>query len=67
MTSCARCKDGPLDVEAVAAIMGMKPATVRQKRWRQTIPPEDGMVAGHPYWWPATIAAWTKNAPAAGR
>ena len=56
--TCPRCKDGPLDVEAVAAIAGITPASVRQKRWRQTFPPEDGMVSGRPYWWPETITAW---------
>lgn len=56
--TCPRCADGPLDVEAVAAMAGIAPATVRQKRWRQTFPPEDGMVSGRPYWWPETIVAW---------
>lgn len=58
--TCPRCKDGPLDVEAVAALAGIAPASVRQRRWRQTFPPEDGMVSGRPYWWPETLEAWKR-------
>lgn len=59
--TCDRCKDGPLDVEAVAKLMGIKPNSVARSRLRQTFPPEDGTVSGRPYWWPETLAAWKKE------
>ena len=42
-------------------VNGIAPASVRQRRWRQTFPPEDGMVSGRPYWWPETISAWERS------
>lgn len=59
--TCPRCKDGPLDVEAVAALVGIKPGSVTRSRLRQTFPPEDGKVSGRPYWWPETLAAWKRG------
>lgn len=61
--TCDRCREGVLDVAAVAERLGMEPGSVMQARWRQapTVPPEDGVVSGRPWWWPATVDEWKRK------
>lgn len=47
-----------LDTTAVAALLGVRPQTVHQTRWRQRMPEPDVTVSGHPAWRRGTIVAW---------
>ena len=49
-----------LDVRAVAELLGVKPASVRQHNFRGTIPAPDYRVSGRPAWKIETITAWMR-------
>lgn len=51
----------PLDVPAIAALLGVQRDTVYKWRTRGVIPTEDGRVSDQPYWWPGTIERWATS------
>lgn len=50
-----------LDVDAVAAAAGVKPATIHTYRKRGTIPPADHYFGRSPVWSQDTIAEWVRG------
>lgn len=46
------------DVAAVAAELGVKPATVRAYMARGQMPTPDGRIGGSPWWFEETIIEW---------
>lgn len=57
----------PLDVEAVAALFGVKRTTVWQWRQRNVLPAPDGYISDKPWWWPSTISQFATDQPTLGR
>lgn len=60
MTSVPTVNDdrGLWDVVAVAAALGISPASVRTYRCKGLLPPPDEILGRSPGWRPATIEAW---------
>jgi predicted DNA-binding transcriptional regulator AlpA len=56
-----------LDRAAVAALLGVKPATITQMRAAgRNFPEPDGVIGKSPWWWESTITAWQKTRPGRG-
>src|SRR5215472_7755181 len=51
-------KPDAIDTAGLAALLGVKPATIRQYRYRGILPAPDGTISRGPFWWPATIERW---------
>lgn len=45
----------------VAAMVGLKEATIRRYRIRGNFPDPDGMDFGHPWWTEETVTAWIES------
>lgn len=54
---------GYLEVDDVAAMVGVKPSTIRIYRARRTIPAPDAPLSGRLLWRPETIAEWLESRP----
>jgi|SRR5215472_11903792 len=54
-------KPDAIDTAGLAALLGVKPATIRQYRYRGILPTPDGTISRGPFWWPATIERWQAN------
>lgn len=50
-----------LDQSDIAALLRVKPQTVRMMRLRDQLPPPDAMTGRQPGWRPETIEAWRKE------
>ena len=55
-----------LTVADVAALLGVKPATVRQYAHRDDMPPPDEHIGRTPVWSRATIDGWLAGRPGHG-
>jgi predicted DNA-binding transcriptional regulator AlpA len=58
--------DDALDPGKVAALLGIKRASVHRYTQRGDIPPPDGYLGSTPYWYRTTIDAWRKARPGQG-
>lgn len=56
-----------LTTEEVAALAGIRPASVRRYRFRGTFPQPDGYVGRTPWWSRTTVKAWLAARPPPGR
>ena len=59
-------KGRQLSTHDVAALLGVKPATVSGYRFRGTMPPPDGKLGKTAWWWETTIDEWRKTRPGQG-
>lgn len=53
-----------LDRAALAARLGITPASVTRAVNRGSLPPPDGHVGDSPWWWSTTIDAWQRPSDA---
>ena len=51
----------PVGIAEIAALCGVKRATVDQWRTRQILPPPQGQISGAPWWWDDQIRRWAKS------
>jgi hypothetical protein len=47
-----------VDIAGAAAMLGVRPETITQYRWRGDFPPPDLEIASHPAWLRETLEAW---------
>jgi predicted DNA-binding transcriptional regulator AlpA len=59
----ATCREFPLGMKEIAALLGVRQDTVWQWEKNGKLPPEDGDLSGRKGWWRETILTWD----AAGR
>ena len=56
-----------LTITDFARLAGLKPATIRQFRWRGIIPAPDGYLERVPWWRPETVETWLATRRTSGR
>jgi len=58
MTTSSPALVGPREI---ARLLGVRPATVEQWRYRRVLPAPEWIVSSHPVWRRTTIEAWARD------